>query len=108
MRLLFSGNSGNRHLVSEHAYVQHHQAAQPAEGVIRDVADVVESERHGLQGGQLAQRLHRHLRQRVIVQPQVTERAQAGETANGNAGDVIGVQTSAKRKTKILDTRYHR
>lgn len=88
-------------------YVQHHQAAQPAEGVVRDVADVVEGERHGLQAGQLAQRLHRHLRQRVIVQPQVTERAQAGETANGNAGDVIGVQASVGRKTKILTDTFH-
>lgn len=56
-------------------YVQHHQAAQLAEGVIWDVADVVEGERHGLQGGQLAKSLHRHLGQSIIVQPQVTERA---------------------------------
>lgn len=55
------------------SYVQHHQAAELAEGVIWDVADVVEGERHGLQGGQLTQSLHRHLLQRVIVQPQVTE-----------------------------------
>lgn len=77
-------------------HVQHHQAVQRAEGPVRDVADVVEGERHGLQGGQLAQRHHRHLRQRVIVQPQVTERTQAGEAADGNVGDVVGVQTSAK------------
>lgn len=79
------------------SYVQHHQTAQLAEGVIGDVADVVEGERHGLQGGQLAQSLRRHLRQRVIVQPQVTERAEAGETAGGNDGDVIGVQAAAER-----------
>lgn len=83
------------------SYVQHHQAAELAEGVIWDVADVVEGERHGLQGGQLTQSLHRHLRQRVIVQPQVTERAEAGETASGNAGDVIGIQASMERNVKI-------
>lgn len=85
-------------------YVQHHQAAQLAEGVVRDVADVVEGERHGLQGGQLAQSLHRHLRQRVIIQPQVAERAQAGKTANGNAGDVIGVQTAGEKNTECKFT----
>lgn len=88
------------------SYVQHHQAAELAEGVIWDVADVVEGERHGLQGGQLTQSLHRHLRQRVIVQPQVTERAEAGETASGNAGDVIGIQASMERNVKILATNY--
>lgn len=80
-------------------YVQHHQAAQLAEGVVVDVADVVEGERHGLQGGQLAQGLRRHLAQRVVVQPQVAERTQAGETAGGNAGDVIGVQTPAETQS---------
>ena len=78
-------------------YVQHHQAAQLAEGVVGDVADVVEGECHGLQGGQLAQSLHWHLRQRVIVQPQVTKRTQAREAADGNAGDVVGVQTATER-----------
>lgn len=80
-----------------HVYVQHHQAAQLAEGVVRDVADVVEGKCHGLQGGQVAQSLCRNLRQSVIVQPQVTERAHAGETASGNAGDVIGIQTATER-----------
>ena len=76
------------------SYVQHHQAAELAEGVIGDVNDVVESERHGLQGGQIPQSLHRHLRQRVIVQPQVPERAEPRETSKGNMGDVIGIQAS--------------
>lgn len=80
--------------------LQHHQAAQPAEGVIWDVADVVEGERHGLQGGQLPQGLHRHLPQRVIVQPQVPQGAQAPKTASGNLGDVISIQAAADRKTK--------
>lgn len=64
--------------------------------MVRDVADVVEGERHGLQGGELAQSLHRHLRQSVIVQPQVTERAHPGEAAGGDIGDVVGVQTTAE------------
>lgn len=61
---------------------------------------MVEGERHGLQGGQLAQSLHWHLLQRVVVQPQVTERAEAGETASGNAGDVVGVQAAGERNPK--------
>ena len=78
-------------------YVQHHQAAQFAEGVIWYVADVVQSEGHGLQGGQLVQGGGRYLRQRVIIEPQVTERAQAGETSGGNAGDVVSIQAAAER-----------
>lgn len=54
-------------------YIQHHQAAQLAEGMVGDVADVVEGKCHGLQGRELAQCLHWDLPQRVIIQPEVTE-----------------------------------
>lgn len=78
-------------------YVQHHQASQRAEGVVRNTVDVVQGERHGLQGGQLAQSRRRNLRQSVVVQPEVAQRAQAGEGAGRDAGDVIGIQTPLNR-----------
>ena len=78
-------------------YIQHHQAAQLAEGMVGDVVDVVEGKRHGLQGRQLAQSLHRDLRQRVVIQPEVTEGAQARETAGGDPVDMVGIQTPIKR-----------
>lgn len=80
-----------------YVYIQHHQATQLAEGMVRDVADMVKGESHGLQGGQVTQSLHWHLHQGVIVQPQVTEGTHAGETAGGNAGDVVGVQATTER-----------
>lgn len=79
--------------------VQNHQAAQLAEGVVGDVADVVEGERHGLQGRQLAQSRHRDLRQTVVVQPEVAKRAETGETSRRNARDVISVQVAVKKQT---------
>lgn len=78
-------------------YVQHHQASQRAESVVGNVADVVQGERHGLQSGQLAQGLRRNLGQGVIVQPEVPQRAQAGEGAGRDAGDVVGIQTPLNR-----------
>lgn len=83
--------------------LQHHQAAQPAEGLVWDVADAVEGERHGLQGGQVPQSLHRHLPQRVVVQPQMAQRAQARKTASGDVSDVVSIQAAADRKTKGAD-----
>lgn len=70
--------------------------------MVRDAADVVEGKRHGLQGRQLTQSLHRDLPQRVIIQPEVTERTQVGKTAGGNAGDMIGVQTATAQITIII------
>lgn len=77
-------------------HVQHHQAAQPAEGVVGHVADVVEGERHGLQAGQLAQRRGWDVPQSVVVQPEVAQRVEPREAAGGNLGDVVGVQTAAE------------
>lgn len=64
------------------------------------MADAVEGERHGLQGRQVTQGLRGHLSQGVVVQPQMSQGAEAGETAGGDARDVIGVQAAADRKTK--------
>lgn len=81
--------------------IQNHQAAQRAEGVVRDVADVIEGERHGLQRRQLAQSRHWDLRQTVVVQPQVAKWAKAGETSRRNAGDVVSIQVALKIETNI-------
>lgn len=52
--------------------LQHHETAEILEGIVRNVPDLVESQRHGLQGWKVIESLDRDLRQSVIIQPQVT------------------------------------
>lgn len=69
--------------------------AQRAEGVVGDVADAVERQRHGLQAAEPTECRHRYLPQPVVVQPEVAQRAQAGKGGGANLGDVVGVQAAA-------------
>lgn len=64
--------------------------------MVGDVGDVIEGERHGLQGRQLSESLNWHLRQSVVIQPEVTKRVQTEETARRNARDVIRIQPATK------------
>lgn len=66
--------------------------------MVRDMTDLIEGEGHGLQGGQAAQRLHGHLCQRIIIQPQVAQRHQAFEALWGHAVDVVGIQAAGRQR----------
>lgn len=81
---------------------QQQQAAHGGEGSVRDGADVVQGEGQSLQLRQRAQSHDRNLRQDVILQPQVTQRRQAFKAGGRQAGDGVGVQTSADRMIQFI------
>lgn len=55
---------------------QHHQAGEVLESIVRDVVDVVESQRHGLEGRQVVEGSDRDLGECIVIQPEVAERGQ--------------------------------
>lgn len=79
--------------------LQNHQAGELREGAVRDVADAVQGQGHGLQRREAPEGADGHLGQRVVVQPQVPQGAQAAEAAGGHAADAVGVQPPAEEAT---------
>lgn len=81
--------------------LQHHEAAEVLEGVIRDAPDLVERQRHGLQRWEAVQRPHRDLRQRVVVQPEVPQGLQPLEALLWHHGDEVGIQASGWETNRV-------
>lgn len=81
--------------------LQHHEAAEVLEGVIRDVPDLVESQGHGLQRWQVVQSLDRDLRQSIIVQPQVTQGEQPLKALLGHHRDKVCIQASEWERNRV-------
>lgn len=63
--------------------------------------DLVEGQGHGLQRRQAVQGAHRDLRQRVIVQPQVTQRQQPLKAPVGHHGDEVCIQAAAWERNRV-------
>lgn len=70
---------------------QHHKAGEVLEGVVRDVADAVEGQGHGLQGREVVEGPDRDLGERIVVQPQVAEGGQPLKAPFRDQGDEVGI-----------------
>lgn len=70
---------------------QHHEAGEVLEGEVRDVADVVEGQGHGLQGRKVVESPDRDLRECIVVQPEVTEGGQPLKAPLRDQGDEVGI-----------------
>lgn len=82
-------------LTASRCHLQHHQAGEVGEGVVRYGGDAVQRQRQGLEVGLVPQRAHRDLGQVVVVQPQVAQLLEALETVVRDRRDVVGVQAAA-------------
>lgn len=70
---------------------QHHKAGEVLEGVVRDVADAVEGQSHGLQGREVVEGPDRDLGECIVVQPQVAEGGQPLKAPFRDQGDEVGI-----------------
>lgn len=60
--------------------------------------DVVESQRHGLEGRQVVEGSDRNLGECIVIQPEVAERGQPLKAPLGDQGDEVGIQAPGGRK----------
>lgn len=77
--------------VKREGYSQNHQAGQVGKRKVRDAGDLVECQGQRLQGGQIAERMHWHLRQAVVIQPQMPQLSESLKAVLGHRGDMVGI-----------------
>lgn len=79
------------HIACRSPYLQHDQVGEVAEGIVGDVADAIEGQGHGLQGGQVIEGTHWDLRQSVVIQPEMPEGPKAREGLWGDLHYQVGI-----------------
>lgn len=83
-------------------YLQNDEGGEIGERVVWDVCDLIEGQRHGLQGGQRVQGCDGDLCERVVIQPQVSQRANPSEGPGRNLRQEVSVKTPAGREELSL------
>lgn len=75
--------------------LQYDKGGEVGKCVIWDVCDLVERQRHGLQGGQGVKGHHWDLCQGVVIQPQVSKGADTSKGLSRNHRQQVRVKTPA-------------